>query len=305
MERRNSNKKFTCNEIRPEEACGCNTGVTRDFLSKFPSLSRSLFQLGMFRCTRQFSSSARVCSHIGKTPIPLPPNTSFNRTPSHLTITGPLGSTSLPIPSYVNLGFPTNGTTSSSSSSTTSAPNSTITSPDASSTLTFITPNEPVSNPKLAPKLQVSVEDEKKREQRRSWGLTRTLISNAIQGQTEGFTTPLHLIGVGFRAAIEKDEFTEKKTGRKGAMRLNMKLGYSHPVYIPIPEDIKVEVPIPTRIVLKGTDKQRIGQFAANIRQWRKPEPYKGKVCALPFFYFFIRSSMSSFFRAFLLATRV
>ncbi len=125
--------------------------------------------------------------------------------------------------------------------------------------------------------IAVSVEEPKERKQRAMWGLTRTLIHNAIVGMTEGFTTPVYLVGVGYRAALEADP-RGKGEGRSG-QRLNMKLGYSHAVSVSIPEHIKAEVPLPTKIILSCTDKHQLGLFAAQIRSWRPPEPYKGKVC--------------------------
>jgi large subunit ribosomal protein L6 len=124
--------------------------------------------------------------------------------------------------------------------------------------------------------LSLAIEDSNIKRQRSMWGTTRTLISNAIQGVSEGFTVPLYLVGVGFRAALEDDPRGTADGG--SGKRLSMKLGYSHNVNVPIPKDIQAEVPAPTKIVLKCTDKQRIGQFAADVRKWRKPEPYKGKV---------------------------
>lgn len=111
------------------------------------------------------------------------------------------------------------------------------------------------------------------------WGTTRTLIFNAVMGMTEGYTVPVYLVGVGYRAAIEPDPrgTTEGNSGQ----RLNMKLGFSHAVFVPIPAHIKAEVPLPTKIVLSCTDKSQLGQFAANVRGWRPPEPYKGKVSDL------------------------
>lgn len=124
--------------------------------------------------------------------------------------------------------------------------------------------------------LSVTVEDAKVKEQRQMWGTTRTLIHNAIVGMTEGYTTPLYLVGVGYRAALEDDPrgTTEGNSGK----RLNMKLGFSHSVLVPIPAYIKAEVPLPTKIILSCTDKHLLGLFAAKVREWRKPEPYKGKV---------------------------
>lgn len=104
--------------------------------------------------------------------------------------------------------------------------------------------------------------DEK--EHRALHGLSRTLISNMITGVTDGFEKGLEINGVGYRAA---------KTGKK----LNLILGYSHPVDVEEPEGITFDVPAPNKIVVKGVDKQKVGQIAAQIRELRGPEPYKGK----------------------------
>ncbi|MDR0880830.1 MAG: 50S ribosomal protein L6 [Clostridioides sp.] len=95
-------------------------------------------------------------------------------------------------------------------------------------------------------------------------GLTRTLISNMVTGVNTGYEKKLILKGVGYKA---------QKQGKK----LVMNLGYSHPVEMEDPEGITVEVPNQTELVVKGTDKQLVGNYAAKIRAWRKPEPYKGK----------------------------
>jgi len=95
-------------------------------------------------------------------------------------------------------------------------------------------------------------------------GLTRTLLSNMVTGVTAGFEKRLEIQGVGYRAAM------------KGA-DLEILVGYSHPVVVAPPENVSFEVPAPTQIVIKGIDKQRVGQVAAEIRAMRKPEPYKGK----------------------------
>jgi len=95
-------------------------------------------------------------------------------------------------------------------------------------------------------------------------GLTRTLLSNMVTGVTTGFEKRLEIQGVGYRAS------------KRGA-DLEILVGYSHPVVIPPPENIEFDVPSPTQIVVKGIDKQRVGQIAAEIRAVRKPEPYKGK----------------------------
>ncbi|KAF9013420.1 ribosomal protein L6, alpha-beta domain-containing protein [Cyathus striatus] len=123
--------------------------------------------------------------------------------------------------------------------------------------------------------LSVSVQDPEIKVQRQMWGTTRTHIANAIVGMTEGFSVPLYLVGVGYRAAIEDDP--RGTTDGGNGKRLNMKLGYSHSVMVPIPPHIKCEVPSPTKITLFCTDKHLLGLFAAKIRSYRKPEPYKGK----------------------------
>jgi len=95
-------------------------------------------------------------------------------------------------------------------------------------------------------------------------GLTRALLSNMVTGVSEGFSKTLEIVGVGYRAQL---------AGKK----LTLNLGYSHPIEMEAPEGITFEVPNPNTIVVKGIDKQAVGQVAANIRKFRKPEPYKGK----------------------------
>ncbi|TJX62301.1 50S ribosomal protein L6 [Soehngenia saccharolytica] len=95
-------------------------------------------------------------------------------------------------------------------------------------------------------------------------GLSRTLIANMITGVTEGFEKSLDIVGTGYRAA---------KQGNK----LVLTLGYSHPVELTDPEGISVEVPAPNKIIVRGIDKQKVGNYAAKIRELRSPEPYKGK----------------------------
>ena len=96
------------------------------------------------------------------------------------------------------------------------------------------------------------------------WGMHRTLVQNLVTGVTEGFTKTLEITGVGYRAAAQ---------GRN----LRLQLGYSHDVNIAVPEDLEVKTPDQVTIEISGNDRQRVGQLAAEIRRWRKPEPYKGK----------------------------
>jgi large subunit ribosomal protein L6 len=95
-------------------------------------------------------------------------------------------------------------------------------------------------------------------------GLTRTLVANMVEGVTKGFEKSLEIIGVGYRATPKGKD-------------LELAVGYSHPVPIKAPEGIEFEVPSPTKIIIRGNDKQAVGEIAANIRKVRKPEPYKGK----------------------------
>ena len=95
-------------------------------------------------------------------------------------------------------------------------------------------------------------------------GLTRTLVNNMVVGVTEGYTKAMEIRGVGYRVAAKGSD-------------LEFALGYSHPVPVPAPEGITFEVSSPTKFVVKGIDKQKVGEVAANIRKLRKPDPYKGK----------------------------
>jgi large subunit ribosomal protein L6 len=96
-------------------------------------------------------------------------------------------------------------------------------------------------------------------------GLVRSLVANMVTGVTDGFTKELEIVGVGYRATAA------------GPGRVDLALGFSHPVWVEAPDGITFAVPAPTRIVVSGIDKEAVGQVAANIRKIRKPEPYKGK----------------------------
>jgi large subunit ribosomal protein L6 len=202
---------------------------------------------------RYFCSSTRLSqtyvSNIGKQPIPLPPGVTLTPTPSALGIEGPLGRTSVPLAPFIRLTLPAAAAAGEAAGG---------------------------GN---APQVQVAVEDPSVKQQRAMWGTTRTLIRNAVVGMTDGYAVPLYLVGVGFRAVLEDDpRAAASGAGAGGGRRLNMKLGFSHSVFVPVPPHIKAEVPSPTKIVISCTDKQKLGLFAAQVRSFRKPEPYKGKV---------------------------
>jgi len=99
---------------------------------------------------------------------------------------------------------------------------------------------------------------------RAAWGMQRTNVQNLVTGVTEGFTKVLEITGVGYRAAAQ-------------GKNLRLQLGYSHDVNYPVPEGIEVKTPDPNTVEISGIDRQKVGQVAAEIRRWRKPEPYKGK----------------------------
>jgi large subunit ribosomal protein L6 len=103
------------------------------------------------------------------------------------------------------------------------------------------------------------------RRNRAMHGLVRSLVNNMVLGVTQGFRKELEIVGVGYRATA------------KGPGAMELALGFSHPVNITAPDGVTFEVPAPNRIVVSGIDKEAVGQVAADIRAWRKPEPYKGK----------------------------
>jgi len=102
------------------------------------------------------------------------------------------------------------------------------------------------------------------KQARAFWGMQRTLVDNLVTGVSQGFTKVLEITGVGYRAAAQ---------GRN----LRLQLGYSHDVNVAVPEGIDIKTPDPTTVEISGIDRQKVGQIAAEIRRWRKPEPYKGK----------------------------
>ena len=124
----------------------------------------------------------------------------------------------------------------------------------------------------FVPEVSASMEDgsivvapvDSTKRARSMWGMQRTLTSNLVEGVTAGYSKKLEINGVGYRAQM------------KGSS-LNLQLGYSHDIDFPVPEGIKIETPDQTTILISGIDKQKVGQTAAKIREFRKPEPYKGK----------------------------
>lgn len=114
--------------------------------------------------------------------------------------------------------------------------------------------------------LQVSIENDQEKQQRCMWGTTRALINNAIIGVSDGYKVYLRLVGVGYRGVLEGDNRV-----------LSLKLGYSHPIQMDLPEGVSCSVPAPNRIILQGANLQHVTEFAAKIQRWRMPEPYNQK----------------------------
>ena len=104
----------------------------------------------------------------------------------------------------------------------------------------------------------------KSKRARQQWGMSRTQVQNLVTGVTDGFKKELEISGVGYRAQMQGNT-------------LKLSLGYSHDVNFEVPEGVTVTAPKPTDVIVEGIDQQLVGQVAANIREWRKPEPYKGK----------------------------
>jgi large subunit ribosomal protein L6 len=222
--------------------------------------------------SRTFHASASAHSHIGSLPIPIP---------AGVTLTYPSGSID-----------PTTPRASDDARRFV-----TVTGPLGEQVVS-LEPQVILTPPAAGAPLVLTVHDPEAKADRSLWGLTRSLLNNAVVGVSEGYSVNLRLVGVGYRAAVEDipKVFREiqasiprtARPAKPGAppyvlpplptQRLNIKLGYAHPVLIDIPAGITVTTPQPTQIVLKGNDKQKLGLYAAMIRRWRKPEPYRGKV---------------------------
>jgi large subunit ribosomal protein L6 len=125
---------------------------------------------------------------------------------------------------------------------------------------------------KLHPEMIIKIEDgiitvnrpSDSKQHRSLHGLTRSLVANMVHGVSQGFEKKLEIQGVGFRAEMKGNN-------------LNLTVGYSHPILINLPDDIKASCPSPTEILIEGADKELVGQVAAKVRSYKKPEPYKGK----------------------------
>lgn len=289
---------------------------------------------------RQFSSSTPTKSYIGATPIPIPPGITVERVilsgpkssqtstsskaendvsrgEDRLIVRGKYGETSIKLYDYMKFLLPGTSTPITAPEvpkerkvkrRNPPCPEAATGNPFSISSSSSSTSKQGGQKELLSEQITLFVEAPDEKVQRQLWGTTRTLIVNAIQGQSDGYTLPVYLIGVGYRAGLEVDQSslpessssssttssitgstTITKDGKVSIVslathevlprrRLVLRLGYSHVIYLPVPQDIKVTVPSPTIITLWSRDKQKVGQFAADIRSLRKPEVYKGKV---------------------------
>ncbi|KAL8763288.1 MAG: hypothetical protein Q9184_000844 [Pyrenodesmia sp. 2 TL-2023] len=125
-------------------------------------------------------------------------------------------------------------------------------------------------------KATLNILDRKSRDQREMWGTTRSYLANHVLGVSEGHTAILRLVGVGYRATVEPTAITVKPE-YPGQHFVSLKVGYTHPIELGVPMGVKASTPLPTRILLEGINKEVVKSFAASIRRWRVPEPYKGK----------------------------
>ncbi|KAJ5277853.1 hypothetical protein N7524_004006, partial [Penicillium chrysogenum] len=133
-----------------------------------------------------------------------------------------------------------------------------------------------ITHDEAAKKASLSVEDTTVPHQRAMWGTVRALLQNHILGVSEGHVCVLSMVGVGYRATIE-DKASTVQPAYPGQKFVSLKVGFSHPIELGIPQGVVASTPQPTRILLEGVDKRIVTQFAAEIREWRRPEPYKGK----------------------------
>ncbi|PBP25708.1 putative 60S ribosomal protein L6 [Diplocarpon rosae] len=221
-------------------------------ISSAPSVSIPAFLLPAFPAvsSRLFSSTPNHPSQIGRAPISIPPEVSFTILP----------------PAIQKNDY---------DSSITARPTVDIEGPRGKMSMTipaFVN----LEHDTAIRKVFVTVEDREVRKQREMWGTTRAYLHNHILGVSEGHSAILRLVGVGYRATVENTATTVEPEF-EGQQFVVLKVGYSHPIELPVPRGMRATTPQPTRILLEGCEKEVVLQFAAKIRKWRKPEPYKGK----------------------------
>ncbi|KAI0518076.1 54S ribosomal protein L6 [Xylaria bambusicola] len=197
---------------------------------------------------RQFSNTASKSSKLGRTPLSIPPGVEIiigdpiaKKDPTtYLRIAKRIATVSGPL-GKLDLEIPP-----------------------------FLT----IHNDEAARKVSLTIENANLKQQKEMWGTTWAYLNRYIMGVSEGHTAILRLVGVGYRATVEE---RPKKAQYEGQKFVCLKLGFTHPVEEPVPLGVKASTPQPTRILLEGIDREQVMSFAAQIRKWRRPEPYKGK----------------------------
>ncbi|KAL4942609.1 hypothetical protein BDV06DRAFT_211730 [Aspergillus oleicola] len=200
--------------------------------------------------TQCFSTTPRVQSRVGAAAISIPPEVSLKFI--DLPQTQARGSSEIPPKTAIEVNGPLGQLT--------------LKIPH------FLT----VAHDEASRKASLTIEDSTAKHQKAMWGTMRAHLQNSVLGVSEGHICILSLVGVGYRASIEATA-TTVEAEYPGQQFVSLKAGYSHPIELGIPQGVKASTPQPTRILLQGSDKQVVTQFAAEIREWRKPEPYKGK----------------------------
>ncbi|KAI3321178.1 54S ribosomal protein L6 [Xylariaceae sp. AK1471] len=197
---------------------------------------------------RQFSNTSSKPSKLGRTPISIPPGV-------EITIGEPRAKKDPT--SYLRI------------------PKRTVTVSGPLGKLDLeIPPFLTIHHDETARKALLSIENQDLKQQKEMWGTTWAYLNRYIMGVSEGHTAILRLVGVGYRATVEE---RPKKAQYPGQKFVCLKLGFTHPVEEPVPIGIKASTPQPTRILLEGINREEVMTFAAQIRKWRRPEPYKGK----------------------------
>ncbi|PSN73706.1 mitochondrial 54S ribosomal protein YmL16 [Corynespora cassiicola Philippines] len=216
-----------------------------------PSESIPTFLLPAFRSTRPrtFATTTPCQSKIGSAPLSVPPGVTFNILPP--SSRGAKGSRSQAMP-VVHVKGPLGELSME------------------------IPPYVTIDQDPSLPGPTLTVENSRDAKQRAMWGTTRAYLQNHILGVSEGHSAILRFVGVGYRASVE-DSATTVEAEYPGQKYVNLKVGYSHPVELGIPKGVTASTPQPTRLLLEGPEKEVVMQFAAKIKAWRKPEPYKGK----------------------------
>ncbi|KAI0876721.1 54S ribosomal protein L6 [Hypoxylon argillaceum] len=197
---------------------------------------------------RQFSKTSSASSKLGRTPISIPPGV-------EITIGDPRAKKDPT--SYLRVAKRT----------------VTVSGPLGKLDLE-IPPFLTIHHDQAAGKALLSIQNQELKQQKEMWGTTWAYLSCYIMGVSEGHTAILRLVGVGYRASVEE---RPKKAQYPGQKFVCLKLGFTHAVEEPVPLGMKASTPQPTRILLEGIDREQVMTFAAQIRKWRRPEPYKGK----------------------------